>query len=190
MKLFIGGVAVMLIGVGVSICIDMSNLIGPGETDKNQESLEGMVNFSIQEIIVTNELEIYDFWRDENKIETSLDSKFVIISMVIENNIKKWVAVESVFDGLTDNEGNKYSAEMYIEINGSVYTTQQITFIGEDESFGLGVYISPNSTVEKKIVFSIPIEREPEELKLNCCLTSDEFTNEVDWYTIELEIPS
>jgi len=169
----------------------MSNLIGPGETGKNQESLEGMVNFNIQEVIVTNELEIYDFWRDENKIETSLDSKFVIISMVIENivnnqtigtyehkihclknnqmispkyyvhdyNIKKWVAVESVFDGLTDNEGNKYSAEMYIEIDGSVYTTQQITFIGEDESFGLGVYTSPNSTVEKKIVFSIPIER-------------------------------
>jgi hypothetical protein len=190
MKFLVAATFILIISVGVSTCIDMINLMGYNEPDKNHDTLGGTVNFNVQEVLVTNELELYDFWNDENKREFSPDSKFVIISIVIENTVNTWAAVESVFDSLTDNKGDKYSAEMYIEINGSAYTVQHITSIGEDESFGLGIYISSNTTVVKKIVFSIPTDREPEELKLKYGLTSNEFAEVVTWFAVELELPS
>jgi hypothetical protein len=115
---------------------------------------------------------------------------FVIISIKIENKEDKWVAVESTYNGLIDDKGNSYSAELYVEINDYVYTIQQIAIIGEDEWFGLGIYISSNSTITKKIVFSIQISREPEKLKLKYGLASGEYNKVIEWHTAELLIPS
>ena len=181
MKFLIFGIAVLLISTVLGGCT---------EVNQNSEFSERDVTFNIEEVMVTSELEIYDFWRDENKIEISADSKFVIISITIENREDKWLAVQSISNSLIDDEGDRYSAEMYIEINDLVYTVQQLTFIDEWESFGLGVYVPSNSIELKKIVFSIPIEREPNKLTLKYGLASSEYDNMINWFETELAIPS
>ena len=119
MRLFSVGMAVLLVCLGFTVCLDMSNLVGYNVTTENQESLETMVNFNIEDVIITSELEIYDFWRDENKIEVSTDCKFVIISITIENNEDRWLAVQSAFDSLIDDEGNKYEiGSLGVYVNG------------------------------------------------------------------------
>ena len=179
MKIILMGLALILIFIIISGC---------NELYLTAEEFDGDVKFSIKEVIITNTLEVYDFWRDENKIETSQNSKFVIIFLNIENNEDSWLALQSIYNGLIDDKGGKYNSELYIDINGSVYTVQQLSLINEGESFGMGVYIPSNSSEIKKIVYTIPKDRNPISLNIMFGLSLNEFDNNVNWYDIKLDI--
>jgi len=70
---------------------------------------KGNVKFTIDEVTITSELEIYDSWTNETETVISNNSKFVIISVTIENKENEILEVqEGPFDGLTDDEGNDY----------------------------------------------------------------------------------
>ena len=155
---------------------------------------KGNVKFTIDEVTITSELEIYDSWTNETETVISNNSKFVIISVTIENKENEILEVqEGPFDGLTDDEGNDYYHEMYVEINETMYSVEDITSINESELFdgGLGIStdISPNSTVLKKIVYQIPIDREPKKLRLGYGFKANEFTSVERWYSTEMNIP-
>ena len=42
----------------------------------------------------------------------------------------------------------------------------------------------------KKVVYEIPLDREPETLRLSYGFKANEFTNVEDWFHIEMDIPS
>ena len=175
--LIILGIVVLLLAVGLSGCVQRKTPVS-----------EGNVIFSIEDVIVTSELEIKEYWTNETKIEVSNDSKFVIISIKIENKENKWLDVLASFEGLTDDKGNKYEAEMFVRLNNSIYTVEQIASIDENET--LSKDISPNSTEVKKVVFTISLDREPERLELIYGFKANELTNVEDWFDIELQLPS
>ena len=60
----------------------------------------------------------------------------------------------------------------------------------DEEDFGIGIEMPPNTTALKTIVFQIPIDREPETLKLSYGFKANELTNVKDWFETELDIPS
>ena len=96
--------------------------------------------------------------------------------------------MESVNNGLTDDEGNTFYHKMYVEINNSKYAVKTITSIDEEELFddivGISTEILPNSTELKKLVYEIPIDREPEKLRLSYGFKANELTNVEKWYSI------
>ncbi len=151
---------------------------------------KGNVSFSIVDVTVTSELEIEQYFTNETKIEFSNDTKYVIISITIENKENKWLAVQTTptLSGLIDDEGNEYIDNMFVRINNSTYSIEQINSIDENET--LYDDISPNSTELKKIVFTIPIERIPDKLILDYGFRANELTNVEDWFDIELQLPS
>ena len=150
------------------------------------------VIFNLGEAIVTNELEVRELFTNETKIVTSVESKFVIIPITIENKQNQWLAIQTTpgISGLVDDEGNRYQAEMFIEANGKTYSVEEISLIGEEETFGFGTDIRPNSTELKKAVFTIPIDREPKKLKLDYGFHPNKEAEIEDWFEIELEVSS
>lgn len=167
-------IAVLLIAVGLSGC------------EQNIPVSEKKINFNVTEVTATSNLEVHDPWTNETKIERSNDTKFVIISIIIENDEDKILSVSTpILDGgLIDDEENTYAGIGYITINGSSYSVKDITSIGDEETFGdLGfiIDIPPNSTELKKIVFEIPIDREPKKLKMDYGFRANEQTLVKDW---------
>ena len=153
---------------------------------------KGNVKFSIDDVTITSELEIESYFSNETTIEKSNDTKFVIISLIVENEENKWLAVQTTIGigGLIDDEGNKYTAELFVEINDSTYAVEQIASIDREEAFGVSTDISPNSTELKKLVFTLPLEREPQSLKLSYGFRANKETLVEDWFITELDIPS
>ena len=173
-QLIIVGIVVLLLVGGLSGCISTKNPVSKGN-----------VVFTVEDVLITNELEVFDYWKNETKIEVSNDTNFVIFSIRIENKEDKWLTVQaSIFGSLTDDEGNEYTAEYGIRINGSYYSLEKLSLIDEGEPLDISEDISSNSTVLKKIVYEIPRDREPEKLKLSYGFKNNELTNVEKWYHI------
>jgi len=154
---------------------------------------EGKVEFTINDVVITNTLEIRAYFGNQTENETSNDTKFVIISLTIENKENKWLVVQTTpaFTGLIDDEGNMYSSDGYVEINGSTYSVEQISSINKNETFGLWTTdIKPNSTEIRKMVFTLPTERNPDTLTLSCGFRANKETTPTQWFHPEIEIPS
>lgn len=181
-KYVIIGVVVLLITVGFSGCVSESPV-----SKKN-------VKFTIETVTITSELEIFDSWKNETITVTSNNSKFVIVPITIENKENKVLQVmEGGFTGLTDDKENGYTLKMYVEINETTYSVAKITSIHENELFdgitGISTEVSPNSTVLKKMVYQIPLDRTPEKLSLSYGFKENELTSVKDWYHTTMVIP-
>jgi len=181
-KGFAIGLMLILIALGLSGCVSESPIS------------KGNVKFTLGKATIMSELEIFDSLMNETKTVTSNNSKFVIIPITIENKENMMLEVqEGPFDGLKDDNGNNYYHKMYVEINNSTYSVESITSIKKSELFdsGLGIStdVSPNSTVLKKIVYQIPLDRTPEKLRLAYGFKENELTSVKDWYTTILDVP-
>lgn len=175
------GITLVLVAVGLSGCVSESPIS------------KGNVKFTIEDVTITSELEIHDSWTNETKTVESNNSKFVIISVIIENKEDEILEVqESFLDGLTDDEDNNYYHKMYVEINDSTYSVADITPINESELFesiiGISTDVPPNSTVLKKIVYEIPLDREPKKLRLGYGFKANELTSVERWFSTEMNI--
>ena len=179
-QLIIIGIIALFVCVGLSGCISESPVS------------KGNVKFTIGDVAITNKLEIKEYFTNKTKNETSNDTKFVIISLTIENKENKWLTVQTTpgLTGLIDDEGNKYMAEMFVKINDSTYSVEQISSINKNQSFGFGTDIKPNSTEVKKIVFTLPTERKPDKLLLSYGLSANKETTSTQWFETEMNIPS
>jgi len=179
-KIVVIGIIVLLITIGLNGCVSESPIS------------KGNVKFTISDVIITNKLEIKEYFTNKTKNETSNDTKFVILSLTIENNENKWLAVQTTpgLTGLNDDEGNKYQAEWFVEINDSTYSVEQISLINKDEAFNGGTDIKPNSTELKKIVFTLPIEIKPVTLTLSYGFMANKETTPTQWFETEINIPS
>ena len=190
-QLAIVGITILLLSVGLSGCVQRKTPVS-----------EGNVIFSIEDVIVTSELEVTtQEWVNlslvnATKTEVLNDSEVVIISVLIENKEDRILEVAEFWnEGLTDDKGNRYYHRMFIEVNDTTYSIEDITSIEEEEVFGgdiLGMSedFPPNSTNLRKIVYEIPPERVPEKLILTYGFKDHELTDAEDWFDIELQLPS
>jgi len=181
-KGFAIGLMLILIAVGFGGCISESPVS------------KGNVKFTIRTVSITSGLEIFDSLMNKTKIVTSNNSKFVIISITVENKENTMLVVqEGPLDGLKDDSGNNYYHKMYVEINGTTYSVEDIIFIHEEELFddivGISTDVPSNSTVLKKIVYQIPLDKKPEKLRLAYGFKENELTSVKDWYYTVLDIP-
>lgn len=160
------------------------------ETPTKEDQIEQeKVNFSIEEVIITSELEVKPLFSDEVKLEVSNNSKFIIVSLTIENKEDKWLTVQAFYQSLTDDNGNKYDGNMFVRVNDSTYALEELVLVGED-ALSSSNDISPNSTTIKKVVYEIPLDREPDKIRLSYGFKANELTNVKDWFETELDIPS
>jgi len=179
-------IAVLLLVVGLSGCQETPTIENPIE--------QGKVDFKIEEVTVTSELEIEKSWTNETEMVVFNNSKLAIISILIENKGEDWLEVSSFppslfgdeFGGLIDDKGNVYWSKAFVEFNDTYYSVP----MDEEEEFGVSVEMPPNTTALKTIVFQIPIDREPETLRLNYGLKANELTNVKDWFETELDVSS
>jgi hypothetical protein len=176
------GLVLILIILGLSGCV--------GESPVSK----GNAKFTIGTVTITSELETYDSWTNETKTVVSNNSKFIIISITIENKDTKILHIlEGFGEGLSDDEGNDYYNKMYVEIDNSTYSVESITSIEREDLFdsivGMSTDISPNSIVLKKMVYQIPLDRTPEKLSLAYGFKANELTSVEDWYHITMSIP-
>jgi hypothetical protein len=181
--LIVSGIVVLLICGVLSGCVSRRTPVS-----------EGVVYFNIEEVVITNELELFDSWANETTNESSDTINFIIITIKIENLENQILEVQESFtDGLKDDEDNVYWNKRYVDINDSTYSVDKITQISENEVFGgeiLGISedFSPNSTAYKKLVYMIPIDREPSTLRLGYGFKANELTNVERWYHTTLDL--
>jgi len=185
--LLILGMAVLLLAGGLSGCLETPTIENPIE--------QGNVDFKIEEVTVTSELEMEKSWTNETEMIVFNDSKLVIISILMENKEEDWLEVSSFptslfdeegFGGLIDDEGNVYWSKPFVEFNDTYYSVP----MDDEEDFGISVEMPPNTTALKTIVFQIPLNREPETLRLSYGFKANELTNVKDWFETEIDIPS
>ncbi len=179
----IGVVILLLAVVGLSGCVSRKTPVS-----------EGVVNFNIEEVVVTNELEFFDSWTNETMNESSDTTNFVIITIKIENLENQILEVQESFtDGLRDDEDNVYWNKRYVDINDSTYSIDKITQIDENEVFGgeiLGITedFPANSTAIRKLVYMIPIDAEPSTLRLGYGFKANELTSIKKLYHTNLDL--
>lgn len=160
------------------------------ETLTKEDQIEQeKVNFSIEEVIITSELEVKPLFSDEVKLEVSNNSKFIIVSLAIENKEDKWLTVQAFYQSLTDDNGNKYDGNMFVRVNDSTYALEELVLVGED-ALSSSNDISPNSTTIKKVVYEIPLDREPDKIRLSYGFKDNELTSVKNWFETELDIQS
>lgn len=171
-------IALMLITIG---CLS-------GCTTKTPVS-EGDVEINIKDVIVTNQLVGESSFSNETTLEISNTSNFVIVTLEIINNEDKWLTVQASFQSLTDDQGNKYNSESFVvDINSSTYTLENLALIEDGEALEISDDIEPQSMVTKKVVYEIPIERQPDKLKVSYGLKANELSNVERWHHSNLDI--
>ena len=171
------GAVTLIVAMGLSGCFE------------EDICLEGEAKFTIEGVIVTNELEIYNPDTGENETIICNDTKCVIISITIANKEEdRWLTVKTTgFTGLTDDLGNTYTTnDSFIEFNGSIYPVEQLVLIDENET--LLEKIPPNSTDIRKTVFKIPIDREPKNLSISYGFSCNKLAAVDIWHHADIEI--
>lgn len=100
---------------------------------------------------------------------------------------------EGPLDGLNDDDGNDYYHKMYVEIKETTYSVADITSIHENELFddiiGISTDVSPNSTVLKKIVYQIPLDKTPQKLRLAYGYKENDLASVKNWYYTIMDVP-
>ena len=177
-NLIVLGIAILLICVGLCGCVTRKTLVS-----------EGDVNFSIEDVVITSELEIEEFFTNTTKTEVSNDTAYVIVSISVHNMEDDWLTVQTAMQSLTDDEGNKYDGKMFVKFDDSTYTIEQLILINEENALGWSSDVAPNSTQVKKAVFELPLGKNPNSIYISYGFKPNELANVERWYHITLDIP-
>jgi PKD repeat protein len=144
------------------------------------------VNFAIEDVTVTDTLEIAVDSLTSPLIETLHSSSVVIIALSIVHQYDGYLRIAPMY--LIDDQDNKYTAkENTISINGSLYPLEYLTLINAGKLLQASDMIPPFQHVVKKLVFEIPHDNTPFMLSLSYGRLTEEGTID-QWYQISLSL--
>lgn len=143
-------------------------------------------NFAIEEVTMTDTLEITVDSAPSPLVETLHSSTIVIISLSIAHQDDSYLKISPMY--LLDDQDNKYTAkENTIYINGSLYPLEYLALIDAGELLRTSDMIPPFTSIVKKLVYEIPHDNTPLMLSLSYGIATEEGTIE-QWYQISLSL--
>lgn len=147
---------------------------------------QSTVNIAIEEVTITDTVEITVDSTLSPLVETLHTSNLVIISLSIANQDNGYLRISPMY--LLDDQDNKYSAkENTIYINGSLYPLEYLDLIDTGELLRTSDMIPPFTSIVKKLVYELPRNSTPLMLGLSYGTATEQGTIE-QWYQVSLHL--